>query len=119
MAEPTLLPGTTASTVSEVPLCKCHSEPTRWNKDGRLKSGGYYRCNNREVELARLRKRYDNDPIGRIEKALRRRRATALQTLERNRERLEELLHATATKIRSTSPGTASGDGLRENSTPR
>lgn len=88
---------------SEVTLCGCHSEPSYWQKDARLKAGGWWECPvkraafnetrstnpaRRERITARRRDQYDSDPIARISKGLRdnaRRRAV---TLKRRREQL-------------------------------
>lgn len=66
-------------------LCACHGEPCYWQKDARLKAGGFWECRVkrraytrsrymdpefRERACRQKRDRYDNDPVYRITKRL-------------------------------------------------
>ena len=48
--------------------CACHGEPAYWQKDKRLKAGGWWECPVKRRRVAR--DRYDTNVIYRIEKRL-------------------------------------------------
>lgn len=74
--------------------CVCHGEPAYWHRDPRLLKGGSWRCRVRKREVdaahsdaknARMRERYDTDPVYRIEKNLHDHARRRKQTLARRR----------------------------------
>lgn len=94
--------------MADPPICECHSLPKTWRVDRRKKAGGYWRCLEHENELARVRyaknpepkrarnargfrRRYDTNPVWRIEHNLKRCRELRRAALDRGRSRLEEL----------------------------
>ena len=50
------------------PVCRCHGERMRWNKDPRYQRGGFWKC--RVSDLERRRERYATDPEVRLIKQL-------------------------------------------------
>ena len=64
--------------------CRCHDEPAYWQKDRRLKAGGWWECSIKRTQ--RERDRYDRDPIFRIEKRLHDDARRRGDTLKRQRE---------------------------------
>jgi len=95
--------------------CVCHDEPAYWQKDSRLRAGGFWVCAvvkrersrrvdaaRRDVKNARQRDRYDRDAVYRIKKRL--------HDNERQRERyeldavyrIEKNLHDNARRRRQT-----------------
>lgn len=88
------------------PLCDCHGEPMLWSRDSRYRAGGFWACRaknrdacgrryandeTRERYLAQKRRRYDTDPVFRIEKRLRDDARSRAATLKRRRESLGSL----------------------------
>lgn len=78
--------------------CVCHDEPAYWQKDSRLRAGGFWLCAvakrersgrvdaaRRDVKNARQRDRYDLDAVYRIEKNLHDNARRRRQTIKRRR----------------------------------
>lgn len=97
------------------PICECHGLPKSWQTDSRKKSGGTWRCLESKRESARrsyhadpsrrlaamhvyFRQRYDNDPVWRIQRNLKRSREQRLASLARRRQQLEEVRHRTLSR---------------------
>ena len=64
--------------------CRCHGEPAYWNKDKRLKAGGFWECAVKRRQ--RQRDLYDEDPIYRIARRLQINRRERLINLARRQE---------------------------------
>ena len=57
------------SSTPDPPLCACHGERKRWNKDPRYKAGGFWKC--RVGDLDQKRAAYANNPEVRLDRQLR------------------------------------------------
>jgi hypothetical protein len=86
-------------------LCVCHGEPCYWQRDKRVKAGGWWECPVKRAEYnatrssnpersdginQRRRDKYDGSAIFRIDENLRSRRRKALRARERQHKRLTE-----------------------------
>lgn len=69
--------------------CACHGEPAYWQKDGRVKAGGWWECGVKRRQ--RERDWYDRDPIHRIGKQLKNDARERRATLKRRKEALGAL----------------------------
>jgi hypothetical protein len=58
----------------ERPDCKCHGEPTRWRREPRRSSGGYWQC---VVKARAFHSRYNRSEKGRARSAARYQRRIA------------------------------------------
>ena len=69
-----------------VPKCHCHGEPMYWQKDKRLRAGGYWHCAVRHLELNR---RYFHELSGPAynHRLLQMRRASALHDRRKRKEK--------------------------------
>lgn len=91
---------------SEVTTCSCHSLPAYWQKDARLKAGGWWECPvkrhahnrtrttnpvRRERLTQKARDQYDADPVARISTGLRKNALRRAKTLKRRRGQLGTL----------------------------
>ena len=66
--------------------CSCHGVAAYWQKDKRIKAGGFWECSVKRNQWSR--DRYDRDPIFRIERQMQVARYQRAQTLKRQREAL-------------------------------
>lgn len=72
--------------------CPCHDEPMLWKNDPTCRAGGHWTCRVRKREIDRewQRRRYDADPVFRIEKNLHDHARRRRLTLERRRALLQK-----------------------------
>ena len=80
--------------MTDPPVCDCHGAPKWWHTDRRRICGGYWICRVTKLErqsgygAAYFQRRYDNDPVWRIERNLKRSREYRAATLAKRRQAL-------------------------------